>query len=266
MITREDIITELTNKGYKAEKHTSIKNGVEFNGVCFMHESGICPVVYTDSIIEESGTLLEAVENVLGIYKNNKTVKWNMDNLLSPDFIMRNLYIGVQKEGMEDIAKSGTDFEGIEKYLYVKMDVNASFKVTYAMLDALKVSKDGAWEAAESNTFAGTRIVPMAEMLSEMTGQEIQEADGIPGLYVVTNAMGFRGASAILDKASLEKLACRLNVHRLIVLPSSVHEMLVLPDNGEGHMEELHAMVQEVNQAQVAPEERLTDRAYVMEA
>ena len=52
MIRRKDIIMELTNIGYDVEAHTSIKNGVEFRGVRFMSDSGICPIVYTDEIIE----------------------------------------------------------------------------------------------------------------------------------------------------------------------------------------------------------------------
>ena len=51
---------------------------------------------------------------------------FNKDNLLDSDFIMGNLYIGMQKTSTENIVRSDTDFEGIEKYLYVKMNENAS--------------------------------------------------------------------------------------------------------------------------------------------
>ena len=89
--------------------------------------------------------------------------------------------------------------------------------------------------------------------------------EGIPTQYIVTNTINFRGASAILDGEALKKLAERLSVQRFYVLPSSIHEMIIIPDDGKCNIEELSRMVQEVNQTQVEPEERLTDQAYIIE-
>ena len=265
MIRRKDIIIELENRGYNVENHTSIKNGVEMNGIRFMNDSGICPVVYTDEIIENSESLYEAVEKVLDTYNNADIMDFDKKKFLDIDFIMQNLYIGLQKTGTEDIVKSETDFEGIEKYLYIRIDGNASFKLTYRLLETLKIGDADIWKAAENNTFLKTVIVSMAEKLSELTGNEIEDAEGIPAQYIVTNAMNFRGASAILNVAVLKKLAQKLNVSKFIVLPSSIHEMIVIPDNGKCNIEEFNTMVKEVNETQVEPEERLTDRAYVIE-
>ena len=135
-------------------------------------------------------------------------------------------------------------------------------------MEKIKISKDEAWKIAESNTFAKTEIVSLMEKLSEMMGQEmeeIEEMEGIPTQYVVTNTMNYRGTSAILDMKALKKFVQRLDVKRFFVLPSSIHEMIVIPDDGKSNIEELSRMVQEVNQTQVEPEERLTDRAYIIE-
>lgn len=265
MIRREDIIQELANRDYKVEAHTSIKNGVEFDGIRFMNDNGICPVIYTDEIIADSESLSEAVEKAIDTYNNADIMDFNKDNMLDSDFIMENLYIGMQKTSAEDIVRSDTDFEGIEKYLYVKMNENASFKLTYGLLETLKIGRDEAWKAAEIITFANTEIVSMSEKLSELMGQEIEEMEGIPKQYIVTNTINFRGASAILDGEALKKLSKKLDVSKFIVLPSSIHEMIVIPDDGKCAIEELSKMVQEVNQTQVEPEERLTDQAYVIE-
>ena len=48
------------------------------------------------------------------------------------------------------------------------------------------------------------------------------------------------------------------------VLPSSIHEVLVLPDNGEMDVKELESMVRDVNAAVVIPQERRT--SFVMAA
>lgn len=264
MIRREDIITELANRGYNVEAHTSIKNGVKLDEIRFMDDSGICPVVYTDKIIVDSESLYEAVEKMLNIY-NADVMDFDKEKLLDAGFIIENLYIGLQKTSTEDIVKTDTDFEGIEKYLYVKMNENTSFKLTYELLETLKISESDAWKAAENNTFSKTVIVSMAEKLSELMGQEIEDLEGVPVQYIVTNTMNFRGASAIFDMSSLKGLAQKLNVDKFIVLPSSIHEMIIVPDDGNSNIEEFNMMVQEVNNTQVEPEERLTNRAYIIE-
>jgi hypothetical protein len=50
----------------------------------------------------------------------------------------------------------------------------------------------------------------------------------------------------------------------LFVIPSSIHEMMIAPYDSRFKLEELSAMVKEINETQVAPEERLTDRAYIL--
>ena len=46
------------------------------------------------------------------------------------------------------------------------------------------------------------------------------------------------------------------------ILPSSIHEVLIVPDNGNMSLSDLEAMVKEVNATQVAPEDKLTDSVY----
>lgn len=264
MIRRREIIEELSRKGYQAKAHTSVKNGVNFNGIRFMEESGICPVIYTDAVTENAGSLQEAVEAVLNVYNGAKIMEFDKDKLLNSDFIMKNVYIGLQKTSVEDIVKAKTDFEGIEKYLYVRINKDASFKLTHALLEKLSLMEDDAWKAAEKNTFAETKITPITEMLSKMTGVEIEDIEGVPPQYIVSNAINYRGGSAILDKGALKELALKLDTDRFIVLPSSIHEMIVVPDDGSVDMDELDSMVREINEMQVSPEERLTDRAYII--
>ena len=265
MIKREYIIEELKNRGYKVEAHTSIKNGVEFNGIIFMNDNGVCPVVYMDSIIENADSLIEAVETVLNIYNHAYIMDFDKKILFDPGFIMQNLYIGLQKTSKENIVKAKTDFEGIEKYLYVKLDENVTFKLTYELLETLKISEEKAWRVAEDITFAKTEIISLHKRLSEMMAQEMEEIEGVPVQYIVTNTMNFSGASAILDLEALKKLAQKLDISKFIVLPSSIHEMIIIPDEGDSNLGEFNRMVQEVNQTQVEPEERLTDQAYFIE-
>lgn len=172
MIKRKDIIKEIENRGYETKEHTSIKNGVEFKGIRFLTGNEINPVIYTDDIIRDAVTLPEAVESILEIYSHSCMPDFDTGNLKNADFVMRNLYIRLQKASSEDILKNGTDFEGLEKYLYIKIDDDYSFKATHTFMESLNIQEDEAWKAAERNTFAETEIVSMGEMLFRITGDQ----------------------------------------------------------------------------------------------
>ena len=103
-------------------------------------------------------------------------------------------------------------------------------------------------------------LVPMQRMIKEMTGVRVEEAEGIR-LYVLTNQDKMYGASAMLYSVKMKELAENLQSD-LLILPSSVHEVLLLPDDREGQYDSYRRMVQEVNTTQVEPEEILSFNLY----
>lgn len=81
-------------------------------------------------------------------------------------------------------------------------------------------------------------------------------------MYILTNHRRCFGAAEILDKKTLRTIADQIG-DRFIVLPSSVHETIVLPSKEEAEYGRLVDMVREVNDTQVDVEERLSDHVYV---
>ena len=79
--------------------------------------------------------------------------------------------------------------------------------------------------------------------------------------YVLTNMEMKYGAAMITQPEVLNKLE-QLFPEGFYVLPSSVHEVLIVPDNGEVEPRRLGEMVREVNRAEVEREEVLSDRVY----
>ena len=82
------------------------------------------------------------------------------------------------------------------------------------------------------------------------------------GMYVLTNRSRCFGASEILDKSTLRTIAAKLG-DGFIVLPSSIHELIILKPDGAAEYEKLADMVKEVNTTQVDVGERLADHVYV---
>ena len=81
-------------------------------------------------------------------------------------------------------------------------------------------------------------------------------------MYILTNRSKRFGAAEILDKRTLRMIADKVG-DRFIVLPSSVHETIVLPPKDETEYEWLAAQVREVNDTQVDIEERLCKRQII---
>ena len=81
-------------------------------------------------------------------------------------------------------------------------------------------------------------------------------------MYILTNGRKRFGAAEILDKKTLRMVADQVG-DRFILLPSSVHETIVLPPRDETEYDCLADMVREVNDTQVDIEERLSYHVYV---
>lgn len=81
-------------------------------------------------------------------------------------------------------------------------------------------------------------------------------------LYVLSNAACLYGASAMLYPDVLKNFAESLG-QDLIILPSSVHEVLLLPSEEETDFQELSEMVCQINLAEVPPEDRLSHNVYL---
>ena len=79
--------------------------------------------------------------------------------------------------------------------------------------------------------------------------------------YVLTNMEMKYGAAMITQPEVLNKLE-QLFPEGFYVLPSSVHEVLIVPDNGEMELKMLGEMVREVNKNEVERQEVLSDRVY----
>lgn len=107
-------------------------------------------------------------------------------------------------------------------------------------------------------------IMGMSEMLADM-GMPMEmmgmEAPTQEFMYVATVEDKINGAGVLAYQNFMDQAAERIGGD-FFILPSSRHEILLVPDNGEADLQQLKDMVREVNATQVAPEEKLTDSVY----
>ena len=107
-------------------------------------------------------------------------------------------------------------------------------------------------------------IQTMAETLLEMMGPEAK--DMIPvlpddPLFVATVPDKIQGAGVLAYQDFMEQAAERVGGD-FFILPSSIHEILLVRDDGTFDINHLEDMVKQVNETEVAPEDLLTDSVY----
>lgn len=93
----------------------------------------------------------------------------------------------------------------------------------------------------------------------------LPDEPGSPKMYVLSNPENINGAAALMYENAMEEAAKVLDGD-YVVLPSSVHEVILLPDNGSLDYSELEQMVIQVNNSIVKQEDKLSDHVYKYDA
>lgn len=109
---------------------------------------------------------------------------------------------------------------------------------------------------------------PVCVCIRELFPEPVPECGN---MYVLTNSCKVLGASVLCYEGIPEWVSREIGNRNYYVLPSSVHEGIILMDPHEGDEEaykpeELLEIVAEINQKEVAPEERLADAVYYYDA
>lgn len=99
------------------------------------------------------------------------------------------------------------------------------------------------------------RLAPIEEMLGQAA-----EKDG-PALLVLTNNASFGGSCEALNTTAMKEAASQLGTDKILVIPSSVHEVLLFPEDGGLSVTQLNQLITSVNKLDVVPKDRLSDRA-----
>ena len=202
---------------------------------------------------------------------------FDIDSLMDYDQMKGKLAMEIvsaeaNKEMLENVPhKNMEDMAVVYRFvLNSEEQGRASVLVTNQMLDTMGITaeqlhKDAMEIAPQLNP---AEIRGMSEVMVEMMGPEQAEMMGITPvapedeqLFVATVPDKTHGASVLAYQNFMDQAAERVGGD-FYILPSSIHEVLIVPDNGRMQLKELEAMVRDVNATQVAPCDKLTDNVY----
>nr|WP_297936158.1 DUF5688 family protein [uncultured Blautia sp.] len=106
----------------------------------------------------------------------------------------------------------------------------------------------------EQFTMMGYNEDEITKMLEDMPRAEIP-------MIVVTNEDRVNGAATMFYPGVMDEIGEKLN-SKFFVLPSSLHETIVVLNDGNMEYKSLLAMVTEINATQVDTQDKLTDQVY----
>lgn len=256
-------------------------NDTHLDGLTITKEGlNISPTIYlNDYYLQfQSGECLEQIcADILDIYETNKPHQ-------SIDISFFTNYDEVKDHivfKLINFEKNKPLLEKVPYYRYLDLAIvfnclidstqrgSATILIYNQHLDYWNVTRDDLYDLALENTpkLLQYDLRNMTDVLRELLS-DFNPADFICEdinqpypMYVLSNTHKLHGSTCILYQNLLLNFANKMNAD-LYVLPSSIHEVLLIPAYDHSSYNELTDMVREVNSTQVSEDEILSDHVY----
>lgn len=265
-------------------------NGLILHGLCIgKAEERAAPTIYLNHFYEsyQNGRPFHAIlDDIMALYQSSPLPgDLPIEEFLSSDQIMEKIIFRLINEpANRELLKE------VPHISYPELDLSIIFYLSFqndedSLLTALICNRhQKAWNrsaeeiysAAKSNTprLFPARIRPLPEAIKDIATRssenDINEEDLeeffdtaplSPPMYVLSNSSGINGAGCLLYEGILKDFAS-CSGSDLIILPSSIHEVLIIPYNKDISIDELAETVLSINQEEVPEEDRLSNHIY----
>lgn len=251
-------------------------NSLKLDGLNIRRESeSICPNIYLNQFYEDysDGRDLEDILSDIAKIRQKHSVPVDLDVSTITDFDTVKDKINIKLINSEQNAeylkgKPHTDIADLSAIYYIDLGTDECGSMTTVISDYLLsqygISVDELHQTAISNMGSNARFCSMFEVLSELMSDNVPtealcSADDM--MFVLSNRNKINGASMLLCPAVMDNIAEKVGKD-FYLLPSSIHEALVVPDRPDMEVDSLAAMVREVNATQVAKDEQLSNHVY----
>lgn len=267
--------TDVTIQLHKIQKN----NGVTLDGLTILQKGcNISPTIYLNDYYKEYQAgksihnIILHIREIYRAYRPSSSVDvaffTNFENVRH-----RILFKLIHYQKNEELLKEIPHFRYLDFavvfycLLSSSSQGNATILIRSTHLSYWNITTDELYSYALENTPAQLPadfepLMPLLNKLMPMPfPSDIMEEESETPLYVLTNKARLYGASCILYPNLLESIADKLTCD-FYLIPSSIHEFLILPVLPGTCIQDLNAMIHEVNSTQVEEEEILSDHAY----
>lgn len=274
-----ELLAERFEDGCRVKAVEMLKNnGVVWHGVNISEEGRrICPCVYIDGYYDgyESGCLQmeDIVEDI--IEDSRECEEGDFDVTLFEEYEkaeprLRGKLVNTEKnrEMLKDMPHR--EFLDLSLIYYVEICMNSkgmgNILVKTEYMERWGREEEELYRAVVKNMDSDGRVRKLMDLVAQIMGVEepLNEVGGGIEMYVLTNEKRANGAVYMMDKRLLRE-AFRIIGRDFLILPSSVHEVLLAPveeENYEDRLAKIAQMVQEVNNTQLEETEILSYHVY----
>lgn len=256
-------VTKIQGESYRGisfkNGDTPVEGNMNMKGAFASYEAG---QPYADILRQTEQAIMQQMDRMpqfnLGAMMDYQAMKPTLMTELIPQKGNEETLAGIPHEKVEDLA------------LIYRLDLGEvnggrmSTIITDRMMEEFGVTQEQLHQDALENaaTLNPATLRSMQEVMASMMGMEPEPPmPGEPVMLVATTEGAFMGASVIQYPGFMDMAAEKIGGD-FFILPSSIHEVLLIPDDGKADFHELAAMVQSINETQVAPADRLSDNVY----
>ena len=251
-------------------------NSLKLDGLNIRREDeSICPNIYLNQFYEDysDGRDLEDILSDIAKIRQKHSGPVDLDVSTITDFDTVKDKINIKLINSEQNAeylkgKPHTDIADLSAIYYIDLGIDECGSMTTVISDYLLsqygISVEELHQTAISNIGSNARFCTMFEVLTEIMSDNVPadafcEVDDM--MFVLSNKNKINGASMLLCPSVMDMIAEKVGKDYYL-LPSSIHEALVVPDRPDMEVDSLASMVREVNATQVAKDEQLSDHVY----
>lgn len=269
----------LPEKTQIQEFETMKNNGEIRKGFLFREsEAVVSPVIYMEEYYIRyncGSSIAQITEQILAFYNDIKNapgpepeIEQISDfNIMKGKIVFRLINRERNRKLLADIPNY--PFQDLAIVFYVLFDVKRyhaiSMMITMEHLKIWGKSKEEVWNYAKENTpkLLPPEIQDIHDMLKEFMAPDQMEDNeqGKGMLFVLTNEQRNYGASALIYPGILEKVG-EIWKENFYILPSSVHEVILVPESKSPSESALKETVCSINRTDVEQEEWLSDSVY----
>ena len=277
---KEEIEENLGENFYLVKKRVLMNNSCEQTAMMIMKKDGgedqAAPTYYNELIYEEylNGVPIEKLAlmiiTCIGMLKRPEMP--DVNNITKED-IEKNLFYRIINAKKNKVLLDNLphiiflDLAIIFYYLCNKGSKEiSSFKVDDTFADKWGMTADELYTIAQKNT---PRIFPeKIDSIFDLVGKMNSMDDDIGygskkycEMYILSNTSGISGAAAMLYSKKMHELATGLDAD-LYILPSSIHEVILVPFKEKFTVDNLLELVKDINKNVLKPEDVLSDNVY----
>ena len=287
-------LNDLVDSGTTVRIQKVLKNNniVRYAAIITEEDSTISPSIYLENYYSDyiNGQSLSYIcSDILSMHKKYRGgINFNIDDYFDYNFVKDKIYLkAINRERNEEFLKGVPykDFSDLAIVAYIAYEDEgsgyATITLNYKNLEMWDVTTEQIFDIAFKNMCEKTPPIlekitsVMRELLNERFKYiqdseakeeinrviDLMEENNDTSMYMLSNNKKINGASYIIHEEYIREFAQSINSD-LYIIPSSIHELLLIPMDSGVMIEELECMVRDVNNSELSPGEVLSDRVY----